>query len=132
MFLFYEARCQLWSNLFDLSLDVILGYLIQATTDFRYQSMIVYMSMIGFLNGIISLITFVKKQTRIDGCRFYLLLVTMFFIKYVISGPHTNVLSHESDDFDHTMYFDRVSSSIEIQHASLRICREASKYLNKQ
>ncbi|CAF1303704.1 unnamed protein product [Adineta steineri] len=82
------------SNIFDLSLDNILGYHIQPHININYQSSVLKFSIalttimftIELINGILSLITFSNKETQKVGCDLYLsgtsittLLITIIF-----------------------------------------------------
>ncbi|CAF4548267.1 unnamed protein product [Rotaria sp. Silwood2] len=77
----YGTRCQFSANLFGLSLDPIIGYHIQPHINFTNQPTIVKISsaltiifiIVGFVNGILSLITFINKNIREVGCGLYLL-----------------------------------------------------------
>ncbi|CAF4848680.1 unnamed protein product [Rotaria sp. Silwood1] len=86
---FYGARCQFISTRFGLSLDAILGYHIQPNNTLRHQSNIVKISLVltiifmiaGFINGILSFITFNNKTICEVGCGLYLLgssITTLF------------------------------------------------------
>ncbi|CAF4097641.1 unnamed protein product [Rotaria sp. Silwood2] len=97
---FYGARCQFSTNGFGLSLDAIIGYYIQPNTNIFHQSMIVKVSlvltiifmMIGYTNGILSIMTFKDKTICQVGCGLYLLdssittllTTTMFGFKFWI------------------------------------------------
>ncbi|CAF3806328.1 unnamed protein product [Rotaria sp. Silwood1] len=78
---FYGARCQFSSNGFGLSLDALLGYHIQPNVKILHQPIIVKISLtvtvilliIGFINGILSLMTFKNHSIREVGCGLYLL-----------------------------------------------------------
>ncbi|CAF4277584.1 unnamed protein product, partial [Rotaria sordida] len=78
---FFRARCQFSSNRFSLSLDAILGYHIQPNISFLNQLTIVKISLVlttifliaGFINGILSSITFNNKKICEVGCGLYLL-----------------------------------------------------------
>ena len=77
---YYGAQCQLSTNGFSLSLDAILGYSIRPNVNLSDQSLPVLISLIftviitflGFINGVLSLITFTNKMTRESGCGIYL------------------------------------------------------------
>ncbi|UJR14206.1 hypothetical protein I4U23_001199 [Adineta vaga] len=78
---YYGQRCQFTTNGFGLSLDNILGYYIQPNVCILHQTIIVKISIalniifmiVGFINGILALITFKNKITREVGCGLYLL-----------------------------------------------------------
>ncbi|CAF1509173.1 unnamed protein product, partial [Rotaria sordida] len=78
---FYGARCQFTSNLFDLSLDAILGYYIQPRINIKHQPSIVQVSVAltiiiiiaGITDSVLSIITFGNKESRKTGCGLYLL-----------------------------------------------------------
>ena len=78
---FYGTRCQLSTNGFSLSLDAILGYHVQPKVNFKRQPRAVLISSIitviitlsGSINGVLSLITFKDRKTRVSGCGWYLL-----------------------------------------------------------
>ncbi|CAF0859967.1 unnamed protein product [Rotaria sordida] len=97
---FYGIRCQFSSNRFGFSLDGILGYYIQPNIDVIHQSSMVKISLaltiifitIGYINGILSFITFNNKKICEVGCGLYLLTSsittlftsTMFGLKFLI------------------------------------------------
>jgi hypothetical protein len=97
---YYGARCQLSTSGFSLSLDAILGYHIRANLNISHQPLPVLISLIlmiiltilGFVNGVLSLITFKNKNVREFGCGIYLFsssiitLLTMivFSLKFLI------------------------------------------------
>ena len=74
-------RCQFTTSGFGLSLDAILGYHILPNINIIHQPSIVKFSLtltmifiiIGFINGIFTLITFKNKTIREVGCGLYLL-----------------------------------------------------------
>ncbi|CAF1501565.1 unnamed protein product, partial [Adineta steineri] len=78
---FYGRRCQFTTRGFGLSLDNILGYHILPQTSITHQTSIVKVSIaltiifmiVGFINGILSIITFKNKSVREVGCGIYLL-----------------------------------------------------------
>ncbi|CAF1508480.1 unnamed protein product [Adineta ricciae] len=78
---FYGARCQFRTNGFDFSLDGILGYHIQPQVRLVSQPIIVQISVtvsliiliFGLINGLCTLMTFLKKNVREVGCGYYLL-----------------------------------------------------------
>ena len=78
---FYGVKCQFSTSLFGLSLDGILGYHIQPYTPIKDQPRIVKVSVmlmvilfvIGLINGILSLMTFIDKEPRQNACGTYLL-----------------------------------------------------------
>jgi hypothetical protein len=85
---FYGTRCQFNSNLFGLSLDAILGYFIQPHISMTNQPSIVQTSVVltliisinGFINGILTLITFKNKEIYKTGCAYYLLTSSIIVI----------------------------------------------------
>jgi hypothetical protein len=97
---FYGRRCQFSTNGFGLSLDAILGYHILPNINIIHQSSIVKISVTltiifivaGFIDGIISMITFKNESTRVVGCGLYLfgssittlLTMIMFGLKFSI------------------------------------------------
>jgi hypothetical protein len=78
---FNGTRCQSSSSLFDLSLNTILGFRVQPHINIKHQPHIVQVSValtismatLGFVNDILSVITFENKETRKIGSGFYLL-----------------------------------------------------------
>jgi hypothetical protein len=104
---YFGQRCHLTTNGFGLSLDVILGYQIFPYLSINDQPLIIKLSLsltiiliiTGFVNSILSLITFSNKSVCEVGCGLYLLsssittLLTtiMFGLKYFIL-----LLSHMS------------------------------------
>jgi hypothetical protein len=78
---FYGTLCQFSSSLFGLSLDAILGYHIQPNVNMIHPLSIVQVSVVwaiimiitGFVNGVLSIITFQNKETQEIGCGLYLL-----------------------------------------------------------
>ncbi|CAF3548055.1 unnamed protein product [Rotaria sp. Silwood1] len=89
---FYGARCQFSSNLFDLSLDAILGYYIQPYINIKYQPSIVQISIaltmimiiVGITDSILSIITFKNKETRKNGCGLYLFVSSVITLLIMI------------------------------------------------
>ncbi|UJR19278.1 hypothetical protein I4U23_022407 [Adineta vaga] len=97
---FYGRRCQFSTSGFSLSLDNILGYHIQPTINLIKQSNIIQISiilniiftLIGLINGLLTLITFKNKSLRQVGCGLYLLsssitiliIVILFALKFWI------------------------------------------------
>ncbi|CAF4239030.1 unnamed protein product, partial [Rotaria sordida] len=97
---FYGIRCQFSSDKFGFSLDGILGYYIQPNIDVVHQSSMVKISLtltivfitIGYINGILSFITFNNKKICEVGCGLYLLTssittlltTTIFGLKFSI------------------------------------------------
>ena len=96
----YGSLCQFSSSGFGLSLDAILANHIQPHVTIQHQPVIVRVSLtfailiivIGLLEGILSLMTFINKEPRKTGCGFYLissalttLLISMTFcVKFSI------------------------------------------------
>ncbi|UJR07191.1 hypothetical protein I4U23_011479 [Adineta vaga] len=97
---FYGRLCQFTTSGFGLTLDNILGYYIQQNVNILQQSSIIQVSiglnviciLIGFINGILSLITFKNKNIREVGCGLYLfyssittlLIMILFALKFWI------------------------------------------------
>ncbi len=97
-------RCQFTANRFGLSLDAILGYHILPNIKIIHQTLIVKFSLtltaifilIGFINGILTLITFKNKTIREVGCGLYLLgssitsslIMIMFGLKFLYYSLH--------------------------------------------
>ncbi|CAF1145123.1 unnamed protein product [Adineta steineri] len=79
---FYGSRCQFSTKSFRPSLDAILGYQIRPNLPLNQQSTAVKVSVaitiiifvLGFVNGLLLLITFGKKRTRNIGCDLYLFI----------------------------------------------------------
>ncbi|CAF1417530.1 unnamed protein product [Adineta steineri] len=109
---YYGRRCQFTTSGFGLSLDNILGYHILPQTSIIHQTSIVKVSIalttifmiVGFINGILSLITFKNKSVREVGCGIYLLgssittLLTMiiFGLKFwILILAQMSVISNE-------------------------------------
>ena len=73
---YYGTRCQFTTSVFGLSVDAISGYHIIPNLNFNHQSSIVKFSfiliilffLIGFINNIITLITFQRVTIREVGC----------------------------------------------------------------
>ncbi|CAF1469445.1 unnamed protein product, partial [Rotaria sordida] len=61
---FYGARCQFTSNLFDLSLDAILGYYIQPHINIKHQPSIVQLSQRSDLSSREHLWTILDRRIR--------------------------------------------------------------------
>ena len=94
----YGRRCQFKMDGFRLSLDAILGYHIQPGLLLRQQpfivhlalSLIIVLTVIGFINGLFSLVTFKNRKLCEVGCGLYLLgssvttLLTMFLLLWKI------------------------------------------------
>ena len=78
---FSGVKCQFSSSLLSLSLDGILGYHIQPHVSVPDQPRIVqlsigltvFASIIGLINGLLSLLTFINKEPRKIACGVYLL-----------------------------------------------------------
>jgi hypothetical protein len=78
---FYGTKCQFSTSGFGLSLDAILGYHIIPNFSISHQPNIVKISLTlniilfiaGFINGILTMITFKNKIIREVGCGIYLL-----------------------------------------------------------
>ena len=97
---FYGTRCQFSMNGFSLSLDAILSDHIRPNVSLRRQSSLIQitfgvtivMVLVGWTNGILSLVTFKTKKVREVGCGYYLLgsslstlmTMTMFIVKFVL------------------------------------------------
>ena len=97
---FLGTRCQISTQGFGLSLDIILGYQIRLGRSFNDQPLTIKVSgfitflmlLIGLINGILSILTFQQKILREVGCGIYLLtasiisILTMivFILKYVL------------------------------------------------
>ena len=92
---FYGVKCQFSSNLLSVSLDAILGHHIQPHLRVKDQPTIiqvtialtVFVCVIGLINGLLSLVTFIKKEPRKTACGVYLfassitsLVVTTIFV----------------------------------------------------
>ncbi|CAF1090135.1 unnamed protein product [Adineta steineri] len=109
---FYGRRCQFTTRGFGLSLDNILGYHILPQISITHQTSIVKVSIaltiifmiVGFINGILSIITFKNKSVREVGCGIYLLgssittLLTMiiFGLKFwILILAQMSVISNE-------------------------------------
>ena len=93
---FYGRRCQFSMNGFSLSLDGILGHQIRPNVSLPHQSSVIHimlvitiiMALIGWINGILALITFKNKNTREVGCGYYLLgssLTTLFIMTMFVA-----------------------------------------------
>ena len=96
---FYGTRCQFSMNGFSLSLDAILSDHIRPHVPIRRQSFLIVvalivtlvMTVIGWSNGILALITFKNKKVREVGCGYYMLgsslstlvTMTMFVLKFL-------------------------------------------------
>ena len=97
---FYGSLCQFSSSGFGVSLDAILGNHIRPHVSIQHQPPIVRVSLtltvliivMGLLNGVLSLITFINKEPRKMGCGLYLigssittlLISLMFCMKFSI------------------------------------------------
>ncbi|CAF4053713.1 unnamed protein product, partial [Adineta steineri] len=97
---FYGSRCEFHSDGHSLSLDAILGYHIQPFVSITQQPIIVQISfalviiitLIGTINGICSILTFIQKDLKKTGCGIYLLgssvttlfNTSIFLIKFLI------------------------------------------------
>ena len=110
---FFGRKCQLRTDQFGLSLDVILGYQILPTNNFSLQPSIIKISLaltillmiIGLINAILSIITFTNKQIREVGCGLYLLgtsittlhISILFSLKFIILLlTHMTIIRNES------------------------------------
>ncbi|CAF3089752.1 unnamed protein product [Rotaria sp. Silwood2] len=134
---FYGIRCQFSASGFGLSLDPILGYHIQPHISFIHQPNIVIISSVltlmfivaGFINGILSLITFNNKITCEVGCGLYLLgssittlLTTIIFgLKFwILVLVQMATLSNRSFLQIECLFFDFI----------LRVCLNMDQWLN--
>ena len=110
---FYGTQCQFSTTIFGLSLDAILGYHIQPFVGITKQPWIVQVSwaisiifvLIGSVNGILTLITFMSKVTRNVGCGYYLfstaiatlVITVMFGLKFwILVLTQMQVISNRS------------------------------------
>ena len=110
---FFGRKCQLRTDQFGLSLDVILGYQILPTNSFSLQPSIIKISLaltivltvVGLTNAILSLITFANKQIREVGCGLYLLgtsittlhIIILFSLKFLLLLlTHMAIIRNES------------------------------------
>ena len=89
---FYGTKCQLSTKGFGLSLDAILGYQIHPRLPLRRQSIFVKVSIsvasiiltVGFINGILSILTFRNKKICGVGCGLYLIAASINSILTVV------------------------------------------------
>ncbi|CAF1130475.1 unnamed protein product [Adineta steineri] len=97
---YYGTQCQFKSTAFRLSLDAILGYhilphirLIQQPTIVQFSlALTIIMTIAGFIDGILSVMTFKDQELRSIGCGVYLLgsaittlfTMSMFALKFSI------------------------------------------------
>ena len=95
---FYGSRCQFITKGFGLSFDAIFGYQIKPSVSLSRQSLTVkvnvalttLMLLLGFISGILSILTFQSKQSIEVGCGLYLrassiisiLTISMFYVKF--------------------------------------------------
>ncbi|CAF1507793.1 unnamed protein product [Adineta ricciae] len=134
---YYGTRCQFTTSEFGLSLDAILAYHIIPDVGILNQTFLVKISffftilflIIGFINGVLSLITFKNKNICEVGCGVYLfgssittILTTIFFgLKYFIY-LYTQIPTLSNENF------------LKIQCYSLdfllRICLSINQWLN--
>ncbi|CAF0846582.1 unnamed protein product [Adineta steineri] len=97
---YYGGQCQFKSTTFRLSLDAILGYhilphikLTQQLTIVKFSlALTIIMTIAGFIDGILSVMTFKDQELRSRGCGVYLLgsaittlfTMSMFALKFSI------------------------------------------------
>ncbi|CAF0882892.1 unnamed protein product [Adineta steineri] len=97
---YYGGQCQFKSTAFRLSLDAILGYhilphikMIQQPTIIKFSlALTIIMTIAGFIDGILSVMTFKDQELRSRGCGIYLLgsaittlfTMSMFALKFSI------------------------------------------------
>jgi hypothetical protein len=110
---FYGRRCQFSTSRFGLSLDAILGYKIRPHVRLIHQPTIVQVSLaltiimtiVGFINSILSIITFKSKKLHEVGSGIYLLgssiftllTMTMFALKFfILLGAQMNGIANRS------------------------------------
>ena len=82
---FFGSRCQFSTKGSGPSLDVILGYHIQANVSFSSQASIVFISVavtvvmffVGLVDAVLSILTFQAKKIRQVGCGLYLLATSI-------------------------------------------------------
>ena len=95
---YYGNKCQLTTEGFSLSLDVIFGYHIKSSLSFTKQSkavkitasVTIIMFVLGLINGLLSILTFRRQSVIQVGCGVYLLAnsivsvltISFFTIKY--------------------------------------------------
>ena len=120
---FYGTRCQLTTKGFSMSLDSILGYSIRPQTNFGQQSVVVKVSavsiififIIGFINGVISMVAFGGKTIRSIGCGWYLLalsitsLLTMILLMvkfWLLLLSHMSIITRQSIILGHCISID--------------------------
>ena len=88
----FGSRCQFSTRGSTLSLDIILGYHIRSKTSIDQQptivkSAIAFTSIIfafGMINGVLSFVTFRRKESRNVGCGLYLLTTSLVSIITVV------------------------------------------------
>ncbi|CAF0729225.1 unnamed protein product [Adineta steineri] len=97
---YYGGQCQFKSTAFRLSLDAVLGYhilphikMIQQPTIIKFSlALTIIMTIAGFIDGILSVMTFKDQELRSRGCGVYLLgsaittlfTMSMFALKFSI------------------------------------------------
>ena len=92
---FFGRKCQFRTDQFGLSLDAILGHHILSLNSFLIQPLIIKISValtivytiIGLINGIFSLITFMNKTVCKVGCGLYLVSISIATILIAILLP---------------------------------------------
>ena len=120
---FFGSRCQFSTEGSGLSLDVILGYHIEANQTFAAQSPIVFISVatttfmfvVGLVDAILSILTFQAKKIRQVGCGLYLfatsitslLVSATFAIKiYLLIISQMGVITRRSFLLGHCIMMD--------------------------
>lgn len=111
---FYGSLCQFSSSGFGLSLDAILGSHIRAQVSIRHQPRIVQVSLgltvliivMGFLDGIFSLMTFINQEPRKVGCGLYLMgsSITTLLISVIFAMKFSILLSAQITYMTHRSF----------------------------
>ncbi|CAF3730107.1 unnamed protein product [Rotaria sp. Silwood1] len=134
---FYGERCQFTSSGFGLSLDPIIGYHIQPRISLLYQPTIVKVSLAftiifmiaGFINGILSLITFNNKNICETGCGLYLLgsTITTLLITFMFGLKFWILLLAQMTFISNRLFLKIQCLSLDF---ILRVCLDMDQWLN--
>ena len=133
----YGRRCQFTMDGFRLSLDAILGYHIQPHIPLRQQPSLVHvalgltmvMSMLGIMNGVLSLITFTSKKLCEVGCGYYLLgsSVTTLLTMAILLAKFAILLSSQMGLLTDVAF---LAVQCRVVDYLLRVCLNLDQWLN--
>ena len=134
---YYGSLCQFSSSLFDLSLDGIIGSHIQPNVQFTKQlpiikittALIILLTTIGFLNSILSFMSFQHKETRQVGCGYYLLgsTITTLLTSIMLALKFSILISAQMALITNKTFLNIQCNSFDYL---LQICLNTDRWLN--